>query len=64
MSVRTTQHRKKRRAAKPLLQTAGRTRDREWQSAFAALKKSLRLKPATGYRAGMITEDDKYGDDP
>jgi prevent-host-death family protein len=49
--------------AKITPQQADRTRDPEWQSAFAALKKSLRSKRATGYRVGRITEDDKYGDD-
>jgi prevent-host-death family protein len=44
-------------------QTADRTSDPEWQSAFAALKKSLRSKRATGYRVGTISEDDIYGDD-
>jgi prevent-host-death family protein len=44
-------------------QTADRTNDPEWQSAFAVLKKSLRSKRATGYRVGTITEDDIYGDD-
>ena len=44
-------------------QTADRMSDPEWQSAFAALKKSLRSKRATGYRVGTITEDDLYGDD-
>jgi hypothetical protein len=39
------------------------TGDPERRSAFAALKKSLRSKPATGDRVGTITEDDKYGDD-
>ena len=45
-------------------QTADRTSDPEWKSAFTALKKSLRSKRATGYRVGTISEDDKYGDDP
>lgn len=40
------------------------TQDPEWQAAYAALEKSLREKPATGFRVGAITEDDKYGDDP
>jgi prevent-host-death family protein len=44
-------------------QTADRTSDPEWRSAFAVLKKSLRSKRTTGYRVGTITEDDKYGDD-
>ena len=61
MNVDRTQRRKKRRAAKSILHS-DRTRDPEWKSAFAALKKSLRSKRATGYRVGTITEDDKYGD--
>lgn len=44
-------------------QEPDRTNDPEWRSAFAALKKSLRSKPVTGYRVGTITEDDKYGED-
>jgi hypothetical protein len=43
-------------------QAADRTNDPEWRCAFAALEKSLRSKPAAGYRAGRITEDDKYDD--
>ena len=42
---------------------ADQTDDPEWRAAFAALRKSLRAKQATGYRVGTITEDDKYGDD-
>ncbi len=49
--------------AKIAPQMADRSKDPEWRSAFAALKKSLRSKPATGYRVGKITEDDKYGGD-
>ena len=45
-------------------QTADRSDDPEWRSAFAALKQSLRSKRATGCRVGTISEDDKYGDDP
>jgi prevent-host-death family protein len=46
-------------------QAEDHTKDPEWRSTFAALKKSLRSKPATGYRVGTIAEDDKYGgDDP
>ena len=41
-------------------QTADRTSDPERQAAFAALRRSLREKRATGYRVGTITEDDKY----
>jgi len=50
--------------AKITPQTADRTADPEWRAAYAALRKSLRAKPATGYRVGTITEEDKYGDDP
>jgi prevent-host-death family protein len=49
--------------AKITPQRADRVDDPEWRSAFAALKKSLRSKRATGYRVGTITEDDKYGGD-
>ena len=49
--------------AKITPQTADRTSDPEWRSAFAALKKSLRTKCATGYRIGTIAEEDKYGGD-
>jgi len=63
MTIRTTRRRTKRGAAKPGSRAADRTRDPEWQSAFAALKKSLRSKRAIGYRVGAITEDDIYGDD-
>jgi hypothetical protein len=63
MSDRTTQRRTKHRAAKLLPQAGGRTRNPESRSAFSALKKSLRSKPATGYRVGTITEDNKYGGD-
>jgi len=44
-------------------QPSDRASDPEWQSAFAELERSLRSKPATGYRVGAITEDDKYGGD-
>jgi antitoxin (DNA-binding transcriptional repressor) of toxin-antitoxin stability system len=47
--------------AKITPQTADRASDPERQSAFEALRKSLREKRATGYRVGTITEDDKYG---
>lgn len=49
--------------AKITPQTADRTSDPEWRTAFAALRKSLRGKRATGMRVGTITEYDKYGDD-
>jgi prevent-host-death family protein len=42
-------------------QTADRTQDPEWRSAYEALVTSLRNKPVTGFRVGTITEDDKYG---
>jgi prevent-host-death family protein len=38
-----------------------RTSDPGWRSGFAALKKSLRSKRASGYRVGKIAESDKYG---
>ncbi len=44
-------------------QGSDRSNDPEWRAAFAALEQSLRSKPATGFRVGYITEDDKYGDD-
>jgi prevent-host-death family protein len=50
--------------AKITPQSADRTSDPEWRAAFAALRKSLLTKKATGYRVGQITEDDKYGEDP
>jgi prevent-host-death family protein len=53
-----------RPVAKITPQAADRTSDPEWRKAYAALRNSLRAKPATGYRVGTITEDDKYGDDP
>jgi prevent-host-death family protein len=49
--------------ARVMPQTADRTDDPEWRAAFAALKSSLKAKPATGYRVGTIGEDDKYGGD-
>jgi antitoxin (DNA-binding transcriptional repressor) of toxin-antitoxin stability system len=49
--------------AKITRQTADRTTDAEWRSAFAVLKKSLRSKRGSDYRVGTITEDDKYGGD-
>ncbi len=45
-------------------QPADRTKDPAWQAAYEGLVKSLKEKPATGFRVGKITEDDKYGDDP
>jgi prevent-host-death family protein len=49
--------------AKITPQPTDRTKDPEWRAAFAALKKSLQSKPASGYRVGTITEDDKYSGD-
>jgi prevent-host-death family protein len=49
--------------AKIMPQSGDRRSDPEWRATFAALKKSLRSKRATGYRVGMITEEDKYGGD-
>ncbi|HTQ83184.1 MAG TPA: type II toxin-antitoxin system prevent-host-death family antitoxin [Pseudolabrys sp.] len=49
--------------AKIAPQTADRSNDPAWRAAYAALKKSLRSKRATGYRVGTISEDDKYGSD-
>lgn len=43
-------------------QPADRANDPEWQAAYQALATSLKEKPATGFRVGAITEDDKYGD--
>ena len=61
---RVTMARKNRKpVAKITPQTADRTSDPKSRSAFAALRKSLRAKRATGYRVGTISEDDKYGDD-
>lgn len=50
--------------AKITPQAIDRADDPEWRTAFAALKKSLRSKRATGYRVGTITDEDIYGDDP
>jgi prevent-host-death family protein len=44
-------------------QTTDRTDDPAWRDAYAALADRLARKPATGYRVGKITEDDKYGED-
>jgi prevent-host-death family protein len=41
---------------------ADRSEDPEWRAAHAAMMAALRAKPATGFRLGTITEDDKYGD--
>jgi len=48
--------------AKIAPQGADRAKDPDWQAAYDALVKSLSDKPATGFRVGKITEDDKYGD--
>lgn len=47
--------------AKVTPQPAAYANDPDWQTAYQALEKSLREKPATGFRVGEITEDDKYG---
>jgi prevent-host-death family protein len=52
-----------RPVAKITPQSEDRASDPEWRAGFAALKKSLRSKRATGYSVGTITEDEKYGDD-
>jgi prevent-host-death family protein len=36
--------------------------DPEWQAAFERMVALMEATPATGYRVGKITEDDKYGD--
>jgi len=51
-----------RPVAKITPQPEDRTSDPEWQSHFAALKKSLRSKRRPDYRVGSISEDDKYDD--
>ena len=38
--------------------------DPEWRAAYERMVKLMRDTPATGYRVGKITEDDKYGDAP
>ena len=43
-------------------QSADRSTDPLWRAAYEDLVASLRHKPATGFRVGRITEDDKYGD--
>ncbi len=50
--------------AKITPQPSDRSKDPAWRAAYAKLAKSLNEKPATGFRVGVITEDDKYGDDP
>jgi hypothetical protein len=44
-------------------QLEDRASDPEWRVSFAALKKSLRSKRASGFRVGTVSDDDKYGDD-
>jgi len=36
--------------------------DPEWRAAFERMMALMEATPATGYRVGKITEDDKYGD--
>jgi prevent-host-death family protein len=36
--------------------------DPEWRAAFERMVALMEATPATGYRVGKITEDDKYGD--
>ncbi len=36
--------------------------DPEWRSAYERMVKLMADTPATGFRVGKITEDDKYGD--
>jgi len=38
--------------------------DPEWRAAYERMVALMRATPATGYRVGKITEDDKYGDAP
>jgi len=38
--------------------------DPEWRAAFERVLQLMRETPATGFRVGEITEDDKYGDAP
>ncbi|MGI8839320.1 MAG: type II toxin-antitoxin system Phd/YefM family antitoxin [Caulobacteraceae bacterium] len=38
--------------------------DGEWRAAFERMTTLMSATPATGYRVGTITEDDKYGDAP
>ncbi len=52
-----------RPVAKITPQPQDRASDPEWQASFAALEKSLRSKRGSGNRVGIITEDDKYGND-
>ncbi len=38
--------------------------DPEWRSAYERMLKLMADTPATGFRVGKITEEDKYGDAP
>jgi prevent-host-death family protein len=38
--------------------------DPEWRAAYERMLQLMRETPATGFRVGKITEDDKYGDAP
>jgi prevent-host-death family protein len=38
--------------------------DPAWRAAFERMVELLSSTPATGYRVGDITQDDKYGDAP
>ena len=38
--------------------------DAAWRSAYEHMLKLLADTPATGFRVGKITEEDKYGDAP
>jgi prevent-host-death family protein len=38
--------------------------DPTWRAAYDRMVELMRATPATGYRVGEITEDDKYGDAP
>ena len=44
--------------------SARRQDDPEWRAAYDRMVVLMRSTPATGYRVGKITEDDKYGDAP
>jgi hypothetical protein len=44
-------------------QSEDRADDPDWQTNFAALKESLRSKRDSNDRVGVITEDDKYGNE-
>ena len=38
--------------------------DPEWRSAYQHMLELMAETPATGFRVGKITEEDKYGDAP